>query len=258
MIILKRKHTDAFDIHIDVGSWAKKTLPVNKGETIRLFGREKTGKSIVIYFIGEQYYTSDAWFKKEAYDRCISHGSIEYDFVVKETEDIAIIFDNTMELYSYPHLDKQVSVTITVMSLPKERTIPDVPVHVKSSSRYRSEGLKHRTSRGDLVRSKGEVIVADTLTRLGLEYDYEKELFSPQVPSDRILPDFTIYYNGEIFYWEHLGMTSNVRYLQRWDEKKQWYIRHGLGKQLIESKDSKDGSIDSREILLQARARILG
>lgn len=38
----------------------------------------------------------------------------------------------------------------------------------------RPEILIHRTSTGTLVRSKSEVIVADTLTCLGIDYQYEE------------------------------------------------------------------------------------
>ncbi len=59
-----------------------------------------------------------------------------------------------------------------------------------------------------MVRSKSEVIVADTLTRLGISYEYEKELSATDNPSDFKLPDFTVSYVGDTYYWEHLGMLT--------------------------------------------------
>jgi len=129
---------------------------------------------------------------------------------------------------------------------------PAVVEHRKSSSKH-----KHRTSTGIYVRSKAEAIVAETLTRLGLQFEYEKQLCNPGDPRDIRLPDFTIYHDGETYYWEHLGMLSEPEYKHNWDAKLKWYIDCGFGKQLITSEDAPDGSIDSYTIEQTARARIL-
>ena len=62
-------------------------------------------------------------------------------------------------------------------------------------------------------RSKSEAIVADTLTRLGIRYEYEKKLLNKDDnPKDFRLPDFTVSYEGDTYYWEHLGMLSVPSY----------------------------------------------
>jgi hypothetical protein len=55
---------------------------------------------------------------------------------------------------------------------------------------FLEEGLIHRTSRGELVRSKSEVIIANLLHTLGITYAYEQS-FTGQDGSVRY-PDFTI------------------------------------------------------------------
>jgi hypothetical protein len=47
------------------------------------------------------------------------------------------------------------------------------PVEVKW--RFLDDRLIHRTRRGEVVRSKSEVIVADLLHSLNMEYECEKE-----------------------------------------------------------------------------------
>ena len=66
--------------------------------------------------------------------------------------------------------------------------------------------LKHRTRKGDSVRSKSEVVVADILHTLGISYQYEEPLLSRSDPKDFRLPDFTASFDGDVYYWEHLGM----------------------------------------------------
>jgi exodeoxyribonuclease V alpha subunit len=71
---------------------------------------------------------------------------------------------------------------------------------------YYPSHLIHRTSKGVLVRSKSEVIIAEILSRLGARYEYEQRLMSRDDRHDFRLPDFTVSFEGDTFYWEHLGM----------------------------------------------------
>jgi len=132
-----------------------------------------------------------------------------------------------------------------------------VSLPAASQTGYRPEGLIHRTRSGILVRSKSEVIVADTLSSLGLSYKYEEPLRNPDDREDFMLPDFTVYYEGEVFYWEHLGMLSEEYYRQRWENKKMWYTKHHYAERLITSQDGSKREIDSSQIESIARRRIL-
>jgi hypothetical protein len=86
----------------------------------------------------------------------------------------------------------------------------------------------HRTARGDdLVRSKSEVIVADALNDLRLDYQYESELRFPGEFPRR--PDFTIARAGTTpVYWEHLGMLDLSGYRADWESRKKWYASHDI------------------------------
>jgi hypothetical protein len=117
------------------------------------------------------------------------------------------------------------------------------------------EKLIHRTTTGELVRSKSEVIVANILSELGLEYKYEEPL--EVAPHNFRLPDFTICYKGQTYYWEHLGMLNVEYYRKEWEQKEKWYKHNKLLKQVVTSQDAPDGSIDSASIQKEARKRIL-
>jgi hypothetical protein len=86
----------------------------------------------------------------------------------------------------------------------------------------------HRTARGDdLVRSKSEVIVADALHDLGLNYRYEARLQFPGEVARH--PDFTIDRAGDSpVYWEHLGRLDLAGYRADWAARKAWYASHGI------------------------------
>jgi len=117
------------------------------------------------------------------------------------------------------------------------------------------EKLIHRTLTGEMVRSKSEVVVANVLTKLGIDYKYEEPL--EVAPHDFRLPDFTISYKGKTWYWEHLGMLNLESYKKEWEQKKAWYEKHKLIDKVLTSQDGPDGSIDSLVIEKSAKERIL-
>jgi hypothetical protein len=88
-------------------------------------------------------------------------------------------------------------------------------------------GLVHRTDRGELVRSKSELLIANLLRQLGAAYDYE----APFTGGDGrvVRPDFTVVTDlGDTVVWEHLGMLSDPRYAAKWAKKKAWYADNGV------------------------------
>jgi hypothetical protein len=125
---------------------------------------------------------------------------------------------------------------------------------VGANTRFLEEGLIHRTERGDLVRSKSELVIADKLFARGIEYAYEQPL---SLGAGRVrYPDFTIidHARGVTFYWEHLGLLSDPGYAARWNRKRAEYIdaeiipyTEGRGEQgtLIETHDDEKGGLDA-------------
>ena len=134
----------------------------------------------------------------------------------------------------------------------------ELRVRPEGMSRIHPEHLIHRTTTGDLVRSKSELVVAETLRKLPISFKYEEPLYSRADRTDFRIPDFTISYEGDTWYWEHLGMLSIPSYTAAWERKKAWYEREGLIDQVITSEDGPDGSLDAQRIEQTARERILG
>ena len=123
------------------------------------------------------------------------------------------------------------------------------PQITKVGDTFFDEKLIHKTARGELVRSKSEVIIADALFHNGLDYQYEPEL----VLEGRVKrPDFKIIDadTGEVWYWEHCGMMSDTRYAKRWHDKEKFYAKNGIerGKNLIVTEEFAGEGLDSHQI----------
>ena len=130
------------------------------------------------------------------------------------------------------------------------------PRPIEIAGRLFEERLIHRTSRGEMVRSKSEVIIADHLTRRGIEYSYERSLTMGGATK---YPDFTVedMESGLTVYWEHCGMLHVPLYRRRWEDKLAWYKANGVLPQdqgggtkgtLVITRDEPNGSIDSAKI----------
>ena len=114
------------------------------------------------------------------------------------------------------------------------------------AGRYRWQDLRHKTAKGDKVRSKSEVIIANALQARGLAYRYEEEIL---VNGVTLHPDFCVFDEREnrIIFWEHLGMISDEAYRRHVLDRLALYISCGIvpGVNLILTFDDADGNIDS-------------
>lgn len=109
----------------------------------------------------------------------------------------------------------------------------------------------HLSARGDLVASKTEVIIADKLFHYGIPYRHDCAFPVPYSPGMYYYPDFTIELpNGELIWWEHLGLMSNVNYAEHTGEKLAHYHNNGavIGRNLILTADDRHGGCDSGAI----------
>jgi len=108
------------------------------------------------------------------------------------------------------------------------------------------EGRIHRTLADTMVRSKSEVIISNMLHEREIPFQYEVPLYASD--GSFFLPDFTITWRGEKYYWEHVGMLHRADYRAHWKTKKTWYGRYFPGKLLI-TEESGDLSKITEEII---------
>lgn len=119
-----------------------------------------------------------------------------------------------------------------------------------------AEHLIHRTEKGHLVRSKSELVIANMLFQLGVEYEYERVCDGSTEPG-RLRPDFSfVTADGELIVWEHLGMLNRDDYRRGWEWKRHWYETNGFvdRRTLFTSQDDERGGLDAVELKKTALA----
>jgi hypothetical protein len=98
------------------------------------------------------------------------------------------------------------------------------------------------------ARSKSEALITNTLHMSDLDFYYEKPLFSSD--GTMYLPDFTIIFRGEEYYWEHLGRIDLTDYSNHWKAKERWYKKHFPGK-LMTTSEGNDLSEQIRNLMYE-------
>ena len=86
---------------------------------------------------------------------------------------------------------------------------------------------EHFTNRGERVRSKSEVLIANTLDQAGIPYRYECPIVLNGITFH---PDFTVLRisDRKVYYWEHLGMMDDPEYCCDNLQKIRIYERNGI------------------------------
>lgn len=120
---------------------------------------------------------------------------------------------------------------------------------------FREDDLYYVTERGERVRSKSELIIANWLFQHGIPYRYEcaLELWDPQQPRRiTIYPDFTILdpVTGKCFYLEHFGMMDDEHYFRTAMDRLALYEANGyfVGESLLLSFESDKVPLDVRAL----------
>lgn len=141
--------------------------------------------------------------------------------------------------------------------------------------RFRGEVPVLLTARGERVRSKSEVIIADTLYRMGVPYRYEfpyklklprkvepafdiwDDVFECKNQNAQMMtvhPDFTCLNvrTRQEFIWEHFGLVEDVGYGKTMVSKMELYAKNGFlpGIKLITTSETQDKPLDSELVQL--------
>ena len=125
-------------------------------------------------------------------------------------------------------------------------------------STYYANLKRHRTSRGLMVRSKSEVIIAEKLYEYDVPFRYEQLL---DVKGCTYAPDFTVRNRrtGQEFYWEHFGLMNDEKYVKAWRLKLYDFEQAGISPwtNLITTYDKPNNGIDLQMIEFIIKTKLL-
>ncbi|MCA9030242.1 MAG: ATP-dependent RecD-like DNA helicase, partial [Planctomycetaceae bacterium] len=123
--------------------------------------------------------------------------------------------------------------------------IPEVMLNVQA---WYEEGKIHETLSEFVVRSKSEVIITNMLAEREVLFRYEEPLFASD--GTFYLPDFTITWNGDKYFWEHWGRLDQGKYRNHTEVKKKWYEKHFPGR-LVETFEGTDVTTQANQVIAE-------
>lgn len=115
---------------------------------------------------------------------------------------------------------------------------------------FHYNSLEYYTAKGERVRSKSEVIIADALYREGIPYRYEYPIWLSGF--ETVHPDFmclNVRTRKELF-WEHLGMMDDEEYAEKAIRKISTYVKNDIfpGDDLILTYETKQSPLNQKII----------
>ena len=159
----------------------------------------------------------------------------------------------------------------TYMSMSERWRKQIVPLNIPDSEyadlwqslRYKGKSVENTglwTSKGEIVRSKSEIIIADVLASLGVPYRYEFPHKLKNVDSSRcieVYPDFTCLnvHTRKEFVWEHFGMMDDAEYACNAVAKIEMYLNSGYfwGDNLIFTMETHEKPLNSKIVRILAQ-----
>ena len=121
--------------------------------------------------------------------------------------------------------------------------------YVKKSRYGRYEDPSQLTMKGDYVRSKSELNIANMMYMKGIPYRYEEVT---ELCGETIAPDFAVYResDGKVLFLEHFGMMYNRKYRDDFAWKVHLYIKAGYMpyRDVFFTFEDLDGNIDTQFI----------
>lgn len=113
-----------------------------------------------------------------------------------------------------------------------------------------SETKIYKSMRGEFLRSKSEVIIANALYTKQIPYRYECLI---NLDECQYFPDFTIKHpqTGKIYYWEHFGMMDDKTYCEKCFNKLKVYGNNSIlpGINLITTFETRQEPLDSGKVM---------
>lgn len=166
-----------------------------------------------------------------------------YTAITRAQKKVTILLQEDIgTLTSLGHIEKSAVRRIN-SSVFKFEPLPEELLYIQN---WYADEKKLATLSEYFVRSKSEVIIANMLVSEEVPFVYEEPLYAPD--GTMFLPDFTVKFRGETYYWEHVGRLDLPDYRAHWEIKEKWYEKHFPGK-LLTTYEGKDLSIDAMTII---------
>lgn len=182
----------------------------------------KSGNRVQYYFKEDASAVKKKYLKKSEWNLVEALCQKEYDQKVllaaqKEQKQLDKLIKHYPERtyeHVYDELDSQSKKYVNPIVMPEEEYIANWEQVLYKKKGFGENVPEYYTDKGERVRSKTEILIANALNKYNVPYRYECPLYLQGY--GWIHPDFMVL-NVRLrkeFYWEHMGMMDDPDYLE--------------------------------------------
>ena len=241
------------------------SLRISKsGKTTQFYQITKTGDTHGKYIAAKNYKLAKALAQKDYDKKLIATLKKELKFLEKTLRAYKWLQKSTTPAAKiFAKLNKLRRPLIHPASLPAEDFVKLWQSVEYTGKPFSEDDYELYTSQKERVRSKSEIIIADTLHRLNIPYRYEfpLEIITEKGIRRTFHPDFICLNirTRQEFIWEHFGKMDDAEYASSAAQKLRLYEKNGIfpGKNLIISMETSTSPINSMQIEKTAKQYLL-
>lgn len=162
--------------------------------------------------------------QKEYDQKALKRAEKEYAILQKLNE----IYKNGMVEDTYENIALLKQHLIAPIWMPDKTYIENWKNEPYIGLEFREDNPEFYSDRGERMRSKSELMIANALNKYGIPYKYECPLELKSYGT--VYPDFTVLNikQRKEMYWEHLGLLDDYDYRERNLNKLTWYELNGF------------------------------
>ncbi len=221
----------------------------NYGGKVRYYQRKNPKDLNGIYLREKEFHITQKLAQKD-YNKKVLR-SIEKELKTIENYLSNYPEKNAEQIYACLHRERQ--KLITPILEPDEQYIRNWESIEYEGKGFRDDVPELYTSKGERVRSKSELIIADLLNREKIPYRYEYPIYLKGI--GKIYPDFTVLNvrQRKEMYCEHLGMMDDSSYVENALQKIALYEQNEIfpGEQLILTYETRKIPINQKALMKQ-------
>ena len=241
------------------------SLRISKsGKTIQYYQITKTGDTRGKYIAAKNYKLAKALVQKDYDKKLIATLKKELKFIKSTLRSYRWLQKSaTPAAQIFAKLNKLRRPLITPACLPAEDFAKLWQNIEYTRKPFAEDAPELYTSQGERVRSKSEIIIADTLQRLNIPYRYE---FPLEITTEKGLrrtfhPDFICLNlrTRREFIWEHFGKMDDAEYAASAAQKLKLYEKNEIypGKNLIISMETSASPLSPKRVEKTAKQYLL-
>lgn len=217
-------------------------------ERTRFYQRLNSKDFNGVYIKGKNHKLAQALAQKD-YDEKVLR-AVEQELKAIEKYNTSYPKKSAEQIFRTLHKERQKIVVPIIES--DEEYIRNWEAEEYNGKEFYEDLPEFYTAKGERVRSKSEVIIADSLHREGIPYRYEYPIYLEGMGI--VHPDFTVLNvrKRKEMYFEHLGMMDDEGYAEKNINKIFCYQRNGIfpGDRLMISYETRKHPLNQKDIIL--------